>query len=64
MFGKYSLIIFLVLIAVFSGFTQEFELITPHQVDLGTVMQDSVVEAVIQFRNSGDAPLKISRVQT
>lgn len=64
MFGKYSMRIFFMLIAVFSGFTQEFELITPHQVDLGTVMQDSVVEAVIQFRNSGDSPLKISRVQT
>jgi hypothetical protein len=64
MFGKYSIIIFAILTIAISGIAQEFELITPHQVDLGTVMQDSVVEAVIQFRNSGDAPLKISRVQT
>jgi len=64
MFGKYSIIIFSILTIAISGITQEFELLTPHQVDLGTVMQDSVVEAVIQFRNSGDAPLKISRVQT
>jgi hypothetical protein len=48
----------------FSVQAQEFELLTPQLIDMGVVIQDSVVQSIIQFRNSGDLPLKIKRVQT
>jgi hypothetical protein len=48
---------------VFAG-AQEFELLTPRVMDFGSVMQDSVIRGKIQFVNSGDSPVVISRVHT
>jgi hypothetical protein len=46
------------------GLTQELELLTPQKMDMGIVTQDSIIYTVIQFKNSGELPMKISRVQT
>lgn len=43
---------------------QKLELITPPILDLGEIPADTVVEGTIQFKNSGERPLKILRVQT
>ena len=47
-----------------NGKSQEFELLSPQLMDMGVVIQDSIVQSIIQFRNSGELPLKIRRVQT
>jgi len=57
--------IFLVLSGLFfTTHSQEFKLLTPIILDLGTVLEDSIVTGKIRFTNSGILPLKIGRVQT
>lgn len=62
----YNLVILslIILSFTFCGLTQELELLTPQMMDLGIVTQDSVVNTVIQFKNSGELPLKVMRIQT
>lgn len=56
------LMIFLVLPALV--FSQEFKLLSPPIIDLGTVPSDTIVSGVIKFTNVGKAPLKIKKVKT
>jgi len=62
LFVRNTCLVILVLV-VFAG-AQEFELLTPRVMDFGSVMQDSVIRGKIQFVNSGDTPVVISRVHT
>ena len=58
-------ILFLIIFSfTFIGLSQELELLTPQMMDLGIITQDSIINSVIQFKNSGQLPLKIMRVQT
>ena len=62
LFVRNTCLVILVLV-VFAG-AQELELLTPRVMDFGSVMQDSVIRGKIQFVNSGDSPVVISRVHT
>ncbi len=64
MLHKFVITSLIILSFTLSGLSQELELLTPQVMDMGIVTQDSVVHSVIQFRNSGELPLKIKRVQT
>jgi Protein of unknown function (DUF1573)/Cep192 domain 3 len=61
---KWILILLVLSGLVFSGLSQEFKLLTPIVLDMGTVLEDSIVTGKIRFTNSGNLPLKIGRVQT
>jgi len=52
------------LILFASVFAQQVELLTPKVIDLGRVLEGSVVEKSIRFVNSGDKPVKIKHVKT
>ena len=62
----YKLVILSLIIFSFTfvGLSQELELLTPQLMDIGVISQDSIINSVIQFKNSGELPLKILRVQT
>lgn len=47
-----------------SVLAQQIELLGPKVVDLGRVLEGSVVEESIRFVNTGDKPVKIKRVRT
>ena len=64
MLHKFVITSLIILSFTLNGLSQELELLTPQVMDMGIVTQDSVVHSVIQFRNSGELPLKIKRVQT
>ena len=64
MLHKFSISALIILLFIFNGLAQELELLTPQVIDMGKVAEDSIVRSVIQFRNSGELPLKILRVQT
>lgn len=64
MLHKFVITSLIILSFTLCGISQELELLTPQVMDMGIVTQDSVVHSVIQFRNSGELPLKIKRVQT
>ncbi|OGB67046.1 MAG: hypothetical protein A2Y94_10535 [Caldithrix sp. RBG_13_44_9] len=61
---KYVILLVVLSGLVFTVFTQEFKLITPIVLDMGTVLEDSIVTGKIRFTNSGNLPLKIGRIQT
>ena len=49
---------------LYNGLTQEFKLLSSSILDLGTVLEDSIVTGEIRFINSGNLPMKIGRIQT
>ena len=61
---KWIMMLLVLLGLVFTTLSQEFKLLTPVILDMGTVLEDSVVTGKIRFSNSGNLPLKIGRVQT
>jgi len=64
MLHRFVITALIILSFILSGLSQELEILSPQVMDMGIVIQDSVVHSVIQFRNSGELPLKIKRVQT
>jgi len=57
---------FLMMLIVLPGlvFSQDFKLLSPPIIDLGTVPSDTIVTGVIKFTNVGKAPIKIKKVKT
>ncbi|MEJ2635127.1 MAG: DUF1573 domain-containing protein [Calditrichia bacterium] len=60
---KSSLIIVLLLFAL-TAWAQDFELLTPPVLDIGTVPSDTIAGGVIRFKNAGDSTIVIGRVET
>lgn len=58
------MMIFSIFLIFSAARSQEFKLLTPTVLDLGTVPSDTIVEDVIRFKNSGDAPLRIKNIRT
>ncbi len=61
---KIFMLLTVLLLLLNPGFSQKFKLLTPPILDLGTVPGDSVASGVIRFKNAGEQPMTISKVNT
>jgi hypothetical protein len=61
--NKFSIVL-ATLILTGTALSQEFKLLTPSILDLGTVSEDTIATGVIRFTNIGDNILKIGNIKT